>query len=134
MPQTYLQTAVIERLSTKGNGIVSTKYELIEAPIAPYGTNAIKQADGTRIYWAPHCIYSVNPDDIFITWFNKPTFEHAYTNKNYNANYYQFNSDDTVIQRFKTTTGSTVELWWSPPIMGTITYGEDISTLIEPEI
>lgn len=131
MLTTYLQTAVIEELSAIGTGIASTKYELIEAPIAPYGINAIRQADGTCIHWAPHCIYKIGPRNTFTTWYNKPTIETAVNYSSTLSNYYQFNSDGTVTRRYKTSKNNTVELWWSPAIEGTISYGEDISTLYE---
>jgi hypothetical protein len=120
MPKTYLQTAVIEKLSAFDTGIESTKYELIEAPVAPEGVTSLTLPDNTTIYWNPHCIYKTGPDNLFTTWYYKPTFKTALETQIFGS-YFQFNSDDTVIHRYKTKK-SVVELWWSPPIEAEITF------------
>jgi len=136
MPQTYLQTAVIEKLSAFDTGIESTRYELIEAPVAAEGVTSVTLPDKTTIYWAPHCIYKTGPDNLFTTWYNKPTLKSVLENC-ITGSYFQFNSDDTVIHRYKTRK-SVVELWWSPPIEAEIIYNNQhellnfsISTYIE---
>lgn len=132
MPLTYLQTAVIEKLSAFDTGIESTRYELIEAPVAPEGVTTLTLPDKTTIYWNPHCIYKTGPDNLFTTWYNKPTFKTALENS-ISGSYFQFNSDDTVIHRYKTR-NSVVELWWSPPVDAEICYNSSSDAILDTQI